>query len=294
MSETSTNSSLWSLWSQDSVMSIGSRGSVLSIGSVGSALSVGSIGSFASVFCVASAGSLASALSFGSALSLMSARSFAAVMSYRSVRAVMSAPVAGRARRGNRHAHAARHEHLGDVRSHSPPRGRRAGTNVKLFLDLVYVFASGPRRPIRGLARLLPESGSMTSMRAEDAVARVRDICLALPGAAEQAFGGHTAPSFRVGGKLFVMTSEDLSAITFKAAPGVQEALVAGYPERFFVPRYVGRKGWLGARLDVSQDWQEIAELIEDSFRLIAPKRLVAQLGDQATGRTGGGPGEAP
>jgi predicted DNA-binding protein (MmcQ/YjbR family) len=131
-------------------------------------------------------------------------------------------------------------------------------------------------------------------MRAEDPIARVRHICLDLPGTAEQAFGGHTAPSFRVGGKLFVMTSEDLSAVTFKAAPGVQEALVAGDPERFFVPRYVGHKGWVGARLDVGQDWQEIAELIEDSFRLVAPKRLVAQLGGQAPGRTGGGPGKAP
>jgi predicted DNA-binding protein (MmcQ/YjbR family) len=131
-------------------------------------------------------------------------------------------------------------------------------------------------------------------MRADDPVARVRDICLALPGTAEQAFGGHTAPSFRVGGKLFVMTNEDLSAITFKAGPGVQEALVAGDPERFFVPRYVGHKGWVGARLGAGQDWQEIAELIEDSFRLIAPRRLVAELGDRSPGHRRGGPGKAP
>lgn len=112
----------------------------------------------------------------------------------------------------------------------------------------------------------------------EEVAARLRDICLALPETEERPFGGHTAPSFRVREKLFVMTSEDGLSMTFKAGPGVQEALVASDPERFFVPKYVGSRGWLGARLDVDQDWAEIAELIEDSYRLIAPKRLVALL----------------
>jgi predicted DNA-binding protein (MmcQ/YjbR family) len=52
-------------------------------------------------------------------------------------------------------------------------------------------------------------------------------------------------------------------------------------PSRFFVPAYVGHKGWLGARLDVSQDWTELTGLIQDSYRLIAPKRLAAYLKDQ-------------
>jgi predicted DNA-binding protein (MmcQ/YjbR family) len=112
----------------------------------------------------------------------------------------------------------------------------------------------------------------------DDAIERIRGICLGLPEAAEQAFGGHTAPSFRVRGKFFVMTSEDLTAITFKAGPGVQEALVSGDPERFFVPAYVGHKGWVGARLSGAPDWQELAELIEESYRMIAPNRLVTQL----------------
>lgn len=104
---------------------------------------------------------------------------------------------------------------------------------------------------------------------------RVREVCLSLPEVTEKPFGGHTAPSFRVRDKLFVMTSEDGLSMTFKAGPGVQEALVAESPERFFVPKYVGSKGWVGARLDVDHDWDEMAELIEDSYRLIAPKRLV-------------------
>jgi predicted DNA-binding protein (MmcQ/YjbR family) len=113
---------------------------------------------------------------------------------------------------------------------------------------------------------------------AEDVPVRLREICLSLPEAVEKSIGGHTAPSFRIRDKLFVMTSEDGGSMTFKAGPGVQEALVASDPERFFVPAYVGAKGWVGARLDVDQDWDELAELIEDSYRMIAPKRLAALL----------------
>ncbi|TDE32655.1 MmcQ/YjbR family DNA-binding protein [Actinomadura sp. 6K520] len=118
-------------------------------------------------------------------------------------------------------------------------------------------------------------------MSDRDAQARIREICLSLPETTEKPFGGHTAPSFRVRDKLFVMTSEDGLSMTFKAGPGVQEALVAEAPERFFVPKYVGSKGWVGARLDVDHDWDEMAELVQDSYRLIAPKRLVKLLEDR-------------
>ncbi len=119
-------------------------------------------------------------------------------------------------------------------------------------------------------------------MSGEDVMERLREICLSLPEAVEKSFGGHSAPSFRIRDKLFVMTSEDGRSMMFKAAPGVQEALVASDPKRFFVPAYVGHKGWVGARLTADQDWDEIAELVEDSYRLIAPKRLAARVGRPA------------
>ncbi|GAA4071788.1 MmcQ/YjbR family DNA-binding protein [Actinomadura miaoliensis] len=125
-----------------------------------------------------------------------------------------------------------------------------------------------------------------------DAAARLREICLSLPEAVEKPFGGHTAPSYRVRDKLFVMTTEDGLTMMFKGGPGVQEALVAEDPERFFVPAYVGHKGWVGARMDVDQDWDEIAELVEDSYRLIAPKRLAALL-TQRRDEAGGAPATA-
>ena len=107
---------------------------------------------------------------------------------------------------------------------------------------------------------------------------RVRSLCSELPEVEERSFGGHTAPAFRVRDKLFVMTSEDASSMTMKAPKGAQPILVASEPERFFVPKYVGPKGWVGVRLDLraAPDWDEMAEMIAESYCLIAPKRLAA------------------
>ncbi len=74
------------------------------------------------------------------------------------------------------------------------------------------------------------------------------------------------------------MMSEDRRSLTVKAAHGIQQMLVASDPERFFVPRYVGTKGWVSVRLGPDTDWGEVDELVEDSYRLIAPRRLAARL----------------
>lgn len=71
---------------------------------------------------------------------------------------------------------------------------------------------------------------------------------------------------------------DDHLAFWCAAPAGAQDVLVAGDPNRFFAPPYVGHRGWLGVRLDVSVDWAEIACLITDAYREVAPKRLLAQL----------------
>ncbi len=111
-------------------------------------------------------------------------------------------------------------------------------------------------------------------------MARIRAICLALPEATEKPFGGHTSPAFRVRDKMFVVVSEDQTSITLKAPKGVQGILVNSDPERFFVPKYVGSNGWVGVRLDLADppDWEEMAEIIYESYCLLAPARLVRQL----------------
>jgi hypothetical protein len=116
--------------------------------------------------------------------------------------------------------------------------------------------------------------------------ARIRAICLDLPEVVEKPFGGHTSPAFRVRDKMFVVVSEDQSTMTLKAPPGVQGILINSDPERFFFPKYVGSKGWVGVRLDLKAqpDWDEMAELICESYVLTAPKRLVAQWEDGLEG----------
>ena len=75
--------------------------------------------------------------------------------------------------------------------------------------------------------------------------------------------------------------------MTLKAPKGVQGILVASDSERFFVPKYVGPKGWVGVRLDLHDppDWDEVAELIAESYCLTAPKRLAALVGPRTQPR---------
>jgi predicted DNA-binding protein (MmcQ/YjbR family) len=114
-------------------------------------------------------------------------------------------------------------------------------------------------------------------MAAPDPVARLRDICLALPEAAEKETW--SAPTFRVRDKIFAMIHHDQPlAVWCKAPPGAQEMLVDDDPKRFFVPPYVGHNGWIGIYLDRRTDWDDVADFIEDSYRMTAPKRLIKLL----------------
>ena len=112
-----------------------------------------------------------------------------------------------------------------------------------------------------------------------EAIDRLRAICLALPEATEEDVGDGPR-AFKVGDKLFVMRhpKDKRPSLWCKAPRGFQEVIVASEPERFFVPPYVGVHGWIGIWLDVKLDWDFIADLIEDSYRLTAPKRLVKLL----------------
>jgi hypothetical protein len=108
---------------------------------------------------------------------------------------------------------------------------------------------------------------------------RLRAICLALPEAVEKEAWGD--PTFRVRGKIFAMEKRGDGRVSLwcKAPPGSQMVLVGADPERFFVPPYVGHKGWVGVRLDSKPDWEEVTALVKRSYRLIAPKRLAASIG---------------
>ncbi len=102
---------------------------------------------------------------------------------------------------------------------------------------------------------------------------------MSLPEATEKV--SHGEPSWFVR-KQFVMFADqhhdDRVGFWCAAPPGVQQDLVAARPESFFRPPYVGVRGWLGVYLDVPVDWDEIADIVEDAYRTVAPKKLIAEL----------------
>ena len=112
-----------------------------------------------------------------------------------------------------------------------------------------------------------------------DVLERLRAICLALPETNERP--SHGAPAFFVRDKsTFVMFVNDHHqdgrlAIWCAAPLGAQEALIAADPERFFRPPYVGPRGWVGVKLDNRPDWAHVAEIVEDGYRVVAPRKLV-------------------
>ena len=115
-----------------------------------------------------------------------------------------------------------------------------------------------------------------------DRLERLRTICLALPEATEKVAWGD--PTWRVRNKIFTMQKGNVEggtpSIWLKVEDGGQAVLVESKPERFFVPPYVGHKGWVG--IDMARGripWGLVEELIRDSYRLIAPKRLTADWG---------------
>ncbi|MFE3443285.1 MmcQ/YjbR family DNA-binding protein [Nocardia sp. NPDC059180] len=115
-----------------------------------------------------------------------------------------------------------------------------------------------------------------------DTLTRVRASCLRLPEAGERM--SHGSPTFFVRAKKSFAVYVDGGyhepgpTLWCPAPEGVQEELIDTEPERFFVPPYVGHSGWIGVRLDVDADWDEIDAIIRDGYRRVAPKKLVAQL----------------
>ena len=120
-----------------------------------------------------------------------------------------------------------------------------------------------------------------TERQVERALVRVRQICTALPEVTERL--SHGAPSFFVRGKrTLAMFMDDHHgdgrlALWCAAPEGMQEALIAGEPDHYFRPPYVGHRGWIGVHLSRGLDWNEIAGAIEDAYAEVAPKTLVEQ-----------------
>jgi hypothetical protein len=114
---------------------------------------------------------------------------------------------------------------------------------------------------------------------------RLRKLCLAYPMTSERL--SHGEPTWFIQDrKTFVMYAnhhhDDRLAFWCAAPQGAQDVLVRAEPGRFFRPPYVGTRGWLGVYLDVPVDWDEVAGIVEDAYRAVAPKKLLAELDAKA------------
>ena len=138
----------------------------------------------------------------------------------------------------------------------------------------------GPLRPPFGVP--VATVFAMPDPALEAALRRLRARCLALPEATERL--SHGEPTWFVRGKKVFVTfagrhHDDRVAFWCAAISQERDGLVAEDPDRFFVPPYVGVRGWLGMYLDGDPvDWSEVDEIVRDAYRLIAPEKLAALL----------------
>ena len=124
--------------------------------------------------------------------------------------------------------------------------------------------------------------------RSRDVAARRKrlvTICSALPEVTTLVEGRHDEHlAIRVRKKTFAYYLYDHHgdgriALWCKAPPGEQGVLVEQDPKRYFVPPYLGPRGWVGVRLDLAKvDWGAIAFLVGMAYRMSAPRTLVARL----------------
>jgi len=111
---------------------------------------------------------------------------------------------------------------------------------------------------------------------------RLTEICLAFPDATREVTGRHAG--FHVHGKTFAYFVDDhhgdgIVGVCAKVVAGKNAALIASDAQRYYKPAYLGPRGWVGLRLDGGTiDWDDVTELVSESYRLIAPKALSARI----------------
>ncbi|HTE43986.1 MAG TPA: MmcQ/YjbR family DNA-binding protein [Gemmatimonadaceae bacterium] len=144
---------------------------------------------------------------------------------------------------------------------------------------------SAAKKPVA--KRAVAKKAGAKKSATRDPIARLREICLVLPEAHEVEAWGE--PTFRVRNKIFAMHASASThhgagreAVWINSTHVTQDLLMRAKPDRYFRPPYVGPSGWVGVWVDGKPDWGEIADLLRDGYRKRAPKRLAAQIDDEA------------
>jgi predicted DNA-binding protein (MmcQ/YjbR family) len=116
----------------------------------------------------------------------------------------------------------------------------------------------------------------------KDPLGRVSEICLAFPEAIVERHGSHA--TFRVRKKVFAYFLDDhhgdgIVSVCVKTRLGENSDLAREKPSQFYLPAYIGPRGWVGVRLDIPKvSWDEVASFVASSFAIVAPKTLAAKV----------------
>ena len=127
----------------------------------------------------------------------------------------------------------------------------------------------------------------LTETTAKKRLAKLSEICLALPGATREDHSTHS--TFCVGKKVFAyyLNEHDppkpgmgsIISVCCKTLEGDHLRLVQGNPTKFYLPPYIGSRGWVGFRLDLpTLDWREVKDLVDGSYTRTAPEKFLKLL----------------
>jgi hypothetical protein len=171
----------------------------------------------------------------------------------------------------------------------TPDLARRSGFNGVIDLLKTAKHGKGENVYLVRFHYLPPGSSPRVLSRGHRAttsaspIERLRQTCLAFPDAYEKVSDGE--PTFWVGKKMFA-SFVDAShhhgagrhAVWCKSTPLNQDLMVSRLPDRYFVPPYVGPSGWVGIYLDRRPAWTVVADRLRESYKLVAPSRLLATM----------------
>jgi phosphoribosylglycinamide formyltransferase-1 len=124
---------------------------------------------------------------------------------------------------------------------------------------------------------------------ADPRLERISELCRALPDTVRSVRGEHA--DFRVRDRVFAYFlnnhhGDGIVSLCCKSELGENVDRASSFPERFYLPAYIGARGWFGLRLDRGPlDWQEVQNLLELSYCLVAPPKLARQVGEQRGGK---------
>jgi predicted DNA-binding protein (MmcQ/YjbR family) len=133
--------------------------------------------------------------------------------------------------------------------------------------------ARSKRAPVKAASK----RGKTPKASPNAAFEKVRELCLALPGTKLTMTWG--SPHFRVGEKIFCGCGDHDGKLILGVKLRLEHARQAVKEPRFWPAKYVGKHGWVSLDLAQRESWSEVAQLIRESYELIAPKALRAKLG---------------